>query len=188
MSDLSAPAAAIAVSPASPPVRCLPPTDAKPAGIEYAFQVLSVCGQSKHMSGSPSSSEPDRRSTGKHKMNPRIAVLVVEDEALIRMAIVDELEDAGFEVFEAANADAAIAILVANLTIRLMFTDIDMPGGMDGLKLAAAVRDRWPPIKIIVTSGHQTIDMSVLPVEGLFLRKPYSARRVVQSISEMVLA
>jgi CheY-like chemotaxis protein len=84
-------------------------------------------------------------------MDHRIAVLVVEDEAFIRMAIVDELENAGFDVFEAAHADAAIASLVANLNIRLMFTDIDMPGGMDGLKLAAAVRDRWPPIKIIVT-------------------------------------
>jgi two-component system, response regulator PdtaR len=61
-------------------------------------------------------------------MDHRIAVLVVEDEALIRMAIVDELQDAGFKVFEAEHADAAIAILVANLDIRLMFTDIDMPG------------------------------------------------------------
>jgi DNA-binding NtrC family response regulator len=122
------------------------------------------------------------------KMDDRIAVLVVEDEALIRMAIVDELQDAGFEVFEAAHADAAIAILVANLNIRLMFTDIDMPGGKDGLKLAAAVRDRWPPIKIIVTSGHQTIDTSTLPVEGLFLRKPYNTKRVIQSINEMVSA
>jgi DNA-binding NtrC family response regulator len=121
-------------------------------------------------------------------MDHRIAVLVVEDEALIRMAIVDELEDAGFEVFEAANANEAIAILVANLNIRLMFTDIDMPGGMDGLKLAAAVRDSWPPIKIIVTSGHQTIETSALPVESLFLRKPYNTKHVVQSINAMVLA
>jgi DNA-binding NtrC family response regulator len=121
-------------------------------------------------------------------MDHRIAVLVVEDEALIRMAIVGELEDAGFDVFEAANADAAIAILVANSNIRLMFTDIDMPGGMDGLKLAAAVRDRWPPIKIIVTSGYQTIDTSALPIEGLFMRKPYNTKHVVQSISAMVQA
>ena len=119
-------------------------------------------------------------------MDHRIAVLVVEDEALIRMAIVDELEGASFEVFEAANADAAIAMIVANLHIRLMFTDIDMPGGMDGLKLATAVRDRWPPIKIIITSGHQTIGTSALPVDGLFLRKPYNTKYVVQSINEMV--
>jgi CheY-like chemotaxis protein len=82
-------------------------------------------------------------------MDHRIAVLVVEDEALIRMAIVGKLRDAGSEVFEVANANAAIAMLVANWNIRLMFTDIDMPGGMDGLKLAAAIQDRWPPIRII---------------------------------------
>jgi DNA-binding NtrC family response regulator len=119
-------------------------------------------------------------------MDHRIAVLVVEDEALIRMEIVSELEDAGFQVFEAAHADAAIEILIANLNIRVMFTDVDMPGGMDGLKLAAAVRDRWPPIKIIVTSGHRTINTKNLGVEGRFVQKPYTARQVVQSINEMV--
>ena len=119
-------------------------------------------------------------------MDHRIAVLVVEDEALIRMEIVSELEDAGFKVFEAAHADAAIKILIANLNIRVMFTDIDMPGGMDGLKLAAAVRDRWPPIKIIVTSGHRTVDTKKLGVEGRFVQKPYNTRHVVQSINEMV--
>jgi two-component system, response regulator PdtaR len=119
-------------------------------------------------------------------MDQRIAVLVVEDEALIRMTIVNELEDAGFEVFEAAHAAAAIEILMANLSIRVMFTDIDMPGGMDGLKLATAVRDRWPPIKIIVTSGYQTIDTKKLTVEGRFVQKPYNTRHVVRSINEMV--
>lgn len=118
-------------------------------------------------------------------MDRRIAVLVVEDEALIRMEIVSELEDAGFKVFEAAHADAAIEILIGNVNIRVMFTDIDMPGGMDGLKLAAAVRDRWPPIKIIVTSGHQTINTKNLGVEGRFVQKPYNTRQVVQSINEM---
>ena len=117
-------------------------------------------------------------------MDHRIAVLVVEDEA--RMEMVSELEDAGFKVFEAAHADAAIEILIANLNIRVMFTDVDMPGGMDGLKLAAAVRDRWPPIKIIVTSGYQTIDTKRLGVEGQFVKKPYNTRHVVQSINEMV--
>jgi CheY-like chemotaxis protein len=119
-------------------------------------------------------------------MDHRIAVLVVEDEALIRMAIISELEDAGYIVFEAPNADAAIKILMANLDIKVMFTDIDMPGGVDGLKLAAAVRNRWPPIKIIVTSGYQTIGSKNLPVGGRFVQKPYHTRQVVQSISEMV--
>eukprot|EP01035_Chromulina_nebulosa_P042709 gene42709-57821_t len=81
-----------------------------------------------------------------------ITVLVVEDEILVRMDIAMSLEAEGFVVLEAANADEAIDILNSRSDIRLMFTDIDMPGSMDGLKLAMAVRDRWPPVKIIVTS------------------------------------
>ncbi|MBP1861931.1 response regulator [Rhizobium herbae] len=119
--------------------------------------------------------------------NPRIAVLVVEDEAVIRMSIVEELEDAGFEVLEASNAAQAIDILIANSRIEVMFTDIDMPGGVDGLKLAASVRDRWPPIKIIVTSGHRRIDVDALPVEARFMTKPYDPNVVIRSIREMTL-
>jgi DNA-binding NtrC family response regulator len=121
-------------------------------------------------------------------MDHRIAVLVVEDEALIRMAMISELSDAGFEVFEADNATTASDMLLANPSIEIMFTDIDMPGGVDGLRLAAAVRDRWPPIKIIVTSGYQTIDTSKLPVEGRFLRKPYDPSDVIESIHELLAA
>jgi CheY-like chemotaxis protein len=115
----------------------------------------------------------------------RITVLVVEDEALLRMVIVLELEDAGFEVVAASNATEAIEYLVANKSISVMFTDVDMPGGIDGLKLAAAVRDRWPPIKIIVTSGVHKIDVSILPEEGRFMPKPYSPEGVVRIIREM---
>jgi CheY-like chemotaxis protein len=116
----------------------------------------------------------------------RIAVLVVEDEALVRMGIVDELEDAGFEVHEASNAVEAIALLAANSRIELMFTDVDMPGGDNGLKLAAAVRDRWPPIKIIVTSGLRNVDIDSLPIESRFMPKPYNPDTVIRSIREMV--
>lgn len=119
--------------------------------------------------------------------NPRIAVLVVEDEAIIRMSIVEELEDTGFEVFEASNAAQAIEVLIANSRIGVMFTDVDMPGGVDGLKLAASVRDRWPPIKIIVTSGHRRIDVDALPVEARFMVKPYDPNAVIRSIREMTL-
>lgn len=114
-----------------------------------------------------------------------VAVLVVEDEILIRMSIVAELEDAGFEVFEASNAAEAIEILIANNRIRLMFTDVDMPGDVDGLKLAALVRDRWPPIKIIVTSGHHSVDVDALPLESRFMAKPYDLDAVILSIREM---
>ena len=116
----------------------------------------------------------------------RTAVLVVEDEALIRMGIVDELELAGFDVFEAVNSVVAIQILTVNPEIAVMFTDVDMPGGVDGLKLAAAVRDRWPPISIIVTSGHRAVSVDDLPVRARFMPKPYNPDVVVKSIMEMM--
>lgn len=97
-----------------------------------------------------------------------ITVLVVEDETLLRMNIALSLEQEGFRVYEAENADQAIAVLEAHAEIGLMFTDIDMPGSMDGLKLATAVRNRWPPIKIIVTSGHR--EMSGKPTVKAVLR------------------
>ncbi|EJB07115.1 response regulator containing CheY-like receiver domain and AraC-type DNA-binding domain [Rhizobium leguminosarum bv. trifolii WSM597] len=84
------------------------------------------------------------------------AVLAVEDEALIRLAIAGELEDQGFVVYSADGADGAIELIEDHPEIAVVFTDIDMPGSMDGIKLAAFVRDRWPPIRIIVTSGRIT--------------------------------
>ena len=113
-------------------------------------------------------------------------VLVVEDEFLIRMDICAFLEGEGFVVLEASNADDAIALLNANADIRVMFTDIDMPGTMDGLKLAAAVRDRWPPVQIIITSGHRQLSDELLPVQGRFFSKPYDQSRVISAIREMV--
>jgi len=117
-----------------------------------------------------------------------ITVLVVEDEVIIRMDISMSLSEEGFTVFEASNADEAIQILNANPNIQLMFTDIDMPGSMDGLKLAAAVRDRWPPVKIIVTSGHQQISDESLPVVARFFSKPYEHSRLMTAMREMVAA
>jgi CheY-like chemotaxis protein len=119
-------------------------------------------------------------------MSAQIAVLVVEDETLIRMDIVDQLADEGYEVFEAGTADDAIAILQTEPSIRLLFTDIDMPGTMDGLKLAAAVRDRWPPIKIVVTSGHRKIEIADIPDGGIFLSKPYQHEAVSASFRELL--
>lgn len=98
------------------------------------------------------------------------------------------LEAEGFIVLEASNADEAINILNAHSEIRLMFTDIDMPGSMDGLKLAAAVRDRWPPVKIIVASGHRQLSDDLLPVEGKFFSKPYDHARVIATMREMLAA
>jgi two-component system, response regulator PdtaR len=116
----------------------------------------------------------------------RIAVLVVEDELLLRMNIVDALEAEGFEAFEASNATEAIEAIIKNPRIHALFTDVDMPGSMDELLLAAFVRDRWPPIKIIVTSGHRVLEGGRLPVDGHFLPKPYTPEKVIASIRELV--
>ena len=115
----------------------------------------------------------------------KIVVLVVEDEPLVRMTAVDAVEEAGFEALEAANADAAIAILEKRNDIRILFTDINMPGSMDGMKLAAAVRGRWPPIEIIVTSGRYRIQESQLPERGVFLPKPYRTDDVIETLQRL---
>jgi CheY-like chemotaxis protein len=120
-------------------------------------------------------------------MSEEIAVLVVEDEPLIRIDVVGQLEDEGYRVFEAATADQAIGILEDEPSIRLLFTDIDMPGSMDGLKLAAAVRDRWPPVKIVVTSGHRSIDAADIPDGSVFFSKPYRHKAVVESFRELLV-
>lgn len=119
-------------------------------------------------------------------MPATITVLVVEDEPLVRMDISDQLQDFGFKVLEAANADEAVTMLIANPDIQIKFTDVDMPGGMDGLKLAAAVRDRWPPIKIIVTSGRRKVVMEDIPSDSRFFHKPYQARAVAIAMREMM--
>jgi CheY-like chemotaxis protein len=101
-------------------------------------------------------------------------VLIVEDEPLVRVGACNMIEDAGFEVIEAASADEAIRILESPSDIRVVFTDVHMPGTMDGLRLAHAVRGRWPPIKIIVTSGREVLTQHDLPEGGRFFAKPYN--------------
>jgi CheY-like chemotaxis protein len=110
------------------------------------------------------------------------AVLIVEDEPLVRIGAVNIIEDAGFEVIEAANADEAIGILECRSDVRVVFTDIHMPGSMDGLKLAHAVRNRWPPIRIIVTSGRDLIAEQVLPEGGRFFAKPYNPIEILDAL------
>src|ERR1700689_944804 len=101
------------------------------------------------------------------------AVLIVEDEPLVRLCAVETVEAAGYEVIEAANANEAIRILESRRDIRVVFTDIHMPGSMDGLKLAHAVRNRWPPIKLIVTSGRELVRAQDMPDGARFFAKPY---------------
>jgi CheY-like chemotaxis protein len=117
----------------------------------------------------------------------RAVILVVEDDVFIRMDAAQMIAGDEFDVIEAANADEAIAILEARLDVTVVFTDIQMPGSMDGLKLAAAIRDRWPPIKLIATSGRVALDRDDLPDGGRFLPKPYSPAQILKTIRELMV-
>ena|SRR5579863_6109108 len=119
-------------------------------------------------------------------MKNKIVILVVEDEAIIRMAAVDMLEQAGFAVVEAPDADSAICILELRNDVRAVFTDINMPGSLDGLRLAHAIRGRWPPIHLILTSGRLAANDEDLPSDGRFVRKPYRAEDLVATIREVL--
>jgi CheY-like chemotaxis protein len=99
-------------------------------------------------------------------------VLIVDDDPLARMNAVDIIHEAGFDVVEAGNADEAIAILATRPDVQVVFTDVLMPGSMDGLGLARHVRDKWPSMKIIATAGGFVIGEDELPEGGLFLQKP----------------
>jgi CheY-like chemotaxis protein len=115
----------------------------------------------------------------------RPVVLIVEDESLLRVSGAEMIADAGYDVVEAGNADEAIAILEARSDIHIVFTDIQMPGSMDGLKLAGFVRDRWPPIKLVVTSGRVAVGEKDLPRGGLFVGKPYTAARIAEVLGSL---
>ena len=113
-------------------------------------------------------------------------VLVVEDEPLIRMDAADTLEDEGFEVIEAATARAALAILEKREgDVAALFTDVDMPGDMNGLELAGIVHARWPHVAIVVTSGVVRVSGS-LPGGGIFLEKPYPMSTPVRIIRGLI--
>jgi CheY-like chemotaxis protein len=115
----------------------------------------------------------------------RPVILIVEDDFLIRMGAAEMIEAAGFAIVEAADADEAMEILEVRLDITVVFTDIQMPGSMDGLKLAAAIRGRWPPIKIVATSGRVNVRKIDLPEGGLFLPKPYSSAEIARTLHEL---
>lgn len=114
-------------------------------------------------------------------------ILLVEDELLVRMAAADDLQDAGFHVLEAANADVALAVLEScSDDVQVLFTDIDMPGSMNGLALAESVQQRWPHISLLISSAYHKPHPWQIPDEGRFVPKPYSSEDVVQQIRELV--
>ena len=115
-----------------------------------------------------------------------VYVLVVEDDFLNRLHAVNLVEDAGYIAVEASNADEAITILETRKAIRIVFTDIDMPGSMDGLKLAHAIRERWPPIELILTSGHFHLSDDEIPERGRFFPKPYRDQEIISALQHFV--
>jgi two-component system, response regulator PdtaR len=117
---------------------------------------------------------------------PTPVVLIVEDDPLLRMLAVEVVGDAGFVALEAADADEAVALLESRPDISLLFTDVNMPGTMDGLKLAHAVRDRWPPIKILVVSGEVRHRIPELPPNSRFIEKPYRAAAMIDELRSLV--
>jgi CheY-like chemotaxis protein len=120
-----------------------------------------------------------------HSVVPAV-VLVVEDEMLLRMRAVDMVEDAGYTSVEAMDADEAVAILESRSDIALMFTDIQMPGSMDGLKLAQTVHKRWPPIKIILVSGQLKLANIDIPADSRFFGKPLQAKVMIAQLQSMI--
>src|SRR3954470_24741245 len=125
----------------------------------------------------PNSSAPPTSATN---------VLVVEDEMVLRLRAVDIVEDAGFTAVEAVSADEALAILESRSDISLLFTDIQMPGSMDGLKLAHAVHERWPGIKIILVSGQVKPTEAEKPADSRFFGKPLSDAQMIAELQAMV--
>jgi CheY-like chemotaxis protein len=115
----------------------------------------------------------------------RPVVLIVEDDAVARFNAVEIVGDAGYDAVEAESADEAISILEARSDVLVVFTDIRLPGSMDGLKLARYIKHQWPPIAIIATSGQFMIRQDELPDGGVFLPKPYSPASVTSVLRTM---
>jgi CheY-like chemotaxis protein len=113
-------------------------------------------------------------------------VLVVEDDMMLRMRAVDMVEDAGYASVEAVDADEAFAILQARSDIALLFTDIQMPGSMDGLQLAHAVHERWPLLKIILVSGQLELSGIQIPRDSRFFGKPLVSGQMIAEMQNMI--
>lgn len=118
----------------------------------------------------------------------RMTVMVVEDDPLVRMHGIDIFEEAGFTVIEADNADEALVMLVDGAEIHLLFSDIDMPGSIDGMDLARIVYGRWPAIRLLVTSGYHRVSEADVPGSGKFVRKPWQAGAILAGVDSLLLA
>ncbi len=116
---------------------------------------------------------------------PQTTILVVEDEVLIRFELIDMLEEAGFAVLDAGDADEAIVLLESRSEIRIVITDIQMPGSLDGLRLAHLIRNRWPPTHLLVMSGNLSPGASELPERASFVAKPFQGPALLRIIADL---
>ncbi|MHC2362642.1 response regulator [Rhizobium leguminosarum] len=116
----------------------------------------------------------------------KAVVLVVEDSTIIRMSAVDLVLSAGYEALEACDADEAIRILESRNDIDLVFTDVQMPGTMDGIKLSHYIRDRWPPVRLIVASGAAILKESDLPTGSRAFSKPYDNHAITDAMANLL--
>ncbi len=112
-------------------------------------------------------------------------ILIVEDDPIVRVVAAEFIAEQGFEVLEAENANAALDLFNARSDIELLFTDINMPGKLDGLALAREVARRWPQVLLIITSGRGSLGYS-LPATGEFIAKPYDFDKLAERIAELL--
>ena len=112
-------------------------------------------------------------------------VLVVEDEFLIRLSTVQMVEEAGCETLEAASADEALAVLVRRPDIDVVFTDVNMPGSMNGLELAQSIAEHWPSVRVVLTTGKVIVRDKDLPEDNRFIPKPFSSDQVARVLHEL---
>lgn len=119
-------------------------------------------------------------------LNDKAVVLVVEDNAIIRMSAIELVQSAGYEVLEASDADEAIRILESRSDIDLVFTDVQMPGTMDGVKLSHYIRERWPPVKLLIASGNAILAESALPHGSRFFSKPYDDHAITDAMARLL--
>jgi CheY-like chemotaxis protein len=128
---------------------------------------------------------PEAERGGAASSERQIFVLVVEDDPILLWLAMDVVAEAGYEGIEARNADEAIQILEARTDIRIVFTDVEMPGTLDGIKFAQAVRGRWPPIELIIVSGWTKLSDQDIPERGRFFSKPYKPEEIIEALHQL---
>jgi CheY-like chemotaxis protein len=172
------------------------PNVASQDGISFAFYIIllglgslsswwrriSDAGGTKDMIGALRTDNSVQ--LGQEAKSAPATILVVEDEVLVRMLIADQLRNAGYSVIEAADADEALALLAHTFNVRLVLSDVQMPGSMDGIGLARALRSAYPSVKVLLASGKAAM-LDEVQHDGFF-PKPYDVAQIVNRIEALI--